>query len=82
MRGGLRSTLDIPWEEVRGCTTTGGEGVEVELEITGMGPVEVHLWDASAGLPRPGGALLSARPSWAVPFNTGDRTVVLAKTTL
>ena len=64
------------------CTTTGGEGVEVELEITGTDPVDVHLWDASAGLPLPGGALLSARPSWAVPFNTGDRTIVLAKTTL
>ena len=64
------------------CTTTGGEGIEVELEITGTDPVEVHLWDASAGLPLPGGALLSARPSWAVPFNTGDRTVVLDKTTL
>lgn len=64
------------------CTTTGSEGVEVELEITGTGPIDVHLWDASAGLPFPGGDLLSARPTWAVPFNTGDRTVVLAKTTL
>ncbi|HWE22457.1 MAG TPA: M20/M25/M40 family metallo-hydrolase, partial [Myxococcales bacterium] len=64
------------------CTTTGSEGVDVELEVVGTGPVEVHLWDASPGLPLPGGALLSARPDWAVPFNTGDRTVVIAKTTL
>jgi len=60
------------------CTTTGADGVTVDLELTGTGPLDVHLWDASPGLPQPGGELLSARPAWAVPFNTGDRTVVVA----
>ena len=64
------------------CTTTPREGVEVEIELTGTAPVNVHVWDASPGLPLPGRDLLAARPDWAVPFNTGDRTMVLAKATL
>ena len=64
------------------CTTTPREGVEVEIELTGTAPVNVHVWDASPGLPLPGRELLNARPDWAVPFNTGDRTMVLAKATL
>jgi hypothetical protein len=64
------------------CTTMGNEGVEVEIELTGTGPVDVYLWDATPGLPLPGGDLLTARPNWAVPFNTGDRTVVSTKTIL
>ena len=54
----------------------------MEIELTGTAPVNVHVWDASPGLPLPGRELLNARPDWAVPFNTGDRTMVLATATL
>jgi hypothetical protein len=64
------------------CTTTGADAVEIDVEVNGMGPVDIHLWDASPGLPAAGGQLLEARPQWAVPFDTGDRTVVVAKTHL
>ena len=64
------------------CTTTGASGVEIEVEVNGTGPVDVHLWDASPGLPQPGNALFAARPAWAVPFDEGDRTVIVAKTRL
>jgi hypothetical protein len=64
------------------CTTTGSLGVDVELEVSGTAPVDVHLWDASPGLPEAGRELRAARPQWAVPFDTGDRTVVVATTRL
>jgi Peptidase family M28 len=61
------------------CTTTGPLGVQLELELSGPDPVEAYVWDASPGLPQQGAALLSARPAWAVPFQTGDRTLVVGK---
>jgi len=61
------------------CSTTGPDGVELEVEMKGPEPVEGYLWDASPGLPEQGAPLLSARPPWAVPFQTGDRTLVVAK---
>ncbi|TMB03934.1 MAG: M20/M25/M40 family metallo-hydrolase [Deltaproteobacteria bacterium] len=61
------------------CTTTGVEGVQIELELSGAGPVDAYLWDASPGLPEQGAQLLSARPAWAVPFQTGDRTLAVAR---
>src|SRR6267143_1884699 len=61
------------------CTTTGSEGVRIEVELSGPGPVDAYLWDASQGLPEEGAQLSSARPPWAVPFQTGDRTLVLSK---
>ncbi len=61
------------------CSTTGPEGAELEIEVKGPEPVEGYLWDATPGLPEQGAPLLSARPSWAVPFQTGDRTLVVAK---
>jgi len=64
------------------CTTTGSEGVRIELELSGTGPVEAYLWDASPGLPEQGAAIFSARPAWAVPFQTGDRTLVVGKVRL
>jgi hypothetical protein len=64
------------------CTTVGASGVDVDIEVSGTAPLEVHLWDASAGLPDDGKQLLAARPQWAVPFDSGDRTVVVAKTRL
>src|SRR5207244_10517185 len=64
------------------CTTTGVEGVHIELELSGAGPVDAYLWDASPGLPEQGAALLSARPAWAVPFQTGDRTLAVARVRL
>jgi len=64
------------------CTTMGPSGVEVELELSGPDPVEAYVWDASPGLPEQGASLLAARPAWAVPFSTGDRTVVFGKVRL
>jgi hypothetical protein len=64
------------------CTTVGAARLDVDLEVSGTGPVDVHIWDASSGLPEAGKQLVAARPSWAVPFDTGDRTVVVAKTRL
>ena len=64
------------------CTTTGLEGVELELELSGPDPLEAYVWDASPGLPELGAALLAARPAWAVPFQTGDRTIVVSKVRL
>jgi len=61
------------------CSTTGPDGVELEVELKGTEPVEGYLWDASPGLPEEGAPLLSGRPPWAVPFQTGDRTMVVAK---
>ncbi|HKC60819.1 MAG TPA: M20/M25/M40 family metallo-hydrolase [Myxococcales bacterium] len=61
------------------CATLGPSGVELELELNGPDPVDAYLWDASPGLPEQGAALLSARPAWVVPFQTGDRTLVVAK---
>ncbi|MFL5309000.1 MAG: M20/M25/M40 family metallo-hydrolase [Myxococcales bacterium] len=61
------------------CTTTGSEGVRIELELSGGEPVDAYLWDGSSGLPEQGAALLSARAEWAVPFQTGDRTLVVTK---
>jgi hypothetical protein len=61
------------------CSTTGPDGVELDIELKGTEPVEGYLWDASPGVPEQGAALLSARPAWAVPFQTGDRTLVVAK---
>ena len=61
------------------CSTTGPDGVELEVELKGAEPVEGYLWDASPGLPEEGAPLLSGRPPWAVPFQTGDRTMVVAK---
>jgi len=60
----------------------GPSGVEVELELSGPDPVEAYVWDASPGLPEQGASLLAARPAWAVPFSTGDRTVVFGKVRL
>jgi hypothetical protein len=33
-------------------------------------------------VPEAGKQLVAARPAWAVPFDSGDRTVVIAKTRL
>jgi hypothetical protein len=41
----------------------GPEGIQLELEFTGLEPVEARLVDTSAGLPDSGAALLDARPA-------------------
>ena len=61
------------------CATMRGEGEQIELELTGEGPLDLYLWDASPGLPEQGAGIFAARPPWAVPFQTGDRTLVVAK---
>jgi len=61
------------------CTTTAAGGTVVEIEFSGEAPVDAYLWDASPGLPADAAALLTSRPAWAVPFQTGDRTLVVSK---
>ena len=61
------------------CTTTGAGGVQVDLELSGADPVDAYVWDASSELPAEAEPLLTSRPEWAVPFQTGDRALVVAK---
>ncbi len=69
------------WRELV-CATMDPAGVEIEVVLDGVDPVEAYVWDASPGLPEAAAPLLSARPDWAVPFGPGDRTVVFGKTRL
>jgi hypothetical protein len=64
------------WVNVMTCTT-GTEGVTYELELDGTDPVEGYAWDATSGVPEEGKSLLASRPANAVPFQSGDRTVVI-----
>jgi len=52
------------------------EGVEVELILESEEPAEAIVADDSPGLPPEGRELIDARPDWAVPIHSGDRTVV------
>jgi hypothetical protein len=58
------------------CVTVPREGVEVDIEINGDGPVRAFLWDASPGLPPEGRFLLESRPENVCPIQDGDRTLV------
>ncbi len=58
------------------------EGVELDLELGGVAPVEVIVADQSPGLPRSGDALVAARPPTAVPIGAGDVTILLRRVRL
>lgn len=63
------------WRMAR-CLTLPPAGVEVELVLEGMEPVEVQLVDQRPGLPPGGERLAAARPAWAATFQEGDTTYV------
>ncbi|MCA1826791.1 MAG: hypothetical protein ABR567_09455, partial [Myxococcales bacterium] len=63
--------IDLRWE------TMTPEGVPLEMDLEGDGPIEITLWDQSPGVPAEGKALLGARPAEACPVQDGDRTLVV-----
>lgn len=65
--------INLRWE------TMTAEGVPVEIDLTGDGPLEITLWDQSPGLPPEGAQLVAARPDIACPVQDGDRTLVVRK---
>ena len=65
--------IDLRWE------TMTAEGVPLEMDLDGDGPLEVLVWDQSPGLPAEGKALLAARSPEACPVQDGDRTLVVRK---
>lgn len=60
------------------CVGIGPEGMPLELELTGRGPVALLVADASPGLPGEAGAALQRLRDGAdaVTSQTGDLTVV------
>jgi hypothetical protein len=70
----LQGMTDLRWE------TMTPEGVAVELEVEGDGPLEVVLWDQSPGLPAEGSKLLAARAADACAFQDGDRVIAMHRT--
>jgi hypothetical protein len=68
--------INLRWE------TMTPEGVPVEIDLQGDGPIEITLWDQSPGIPDEGKPLLAARPKEACPVQDGDRTVVVRRTVL
>jgi hypothetical protein len=65
-----------------GSSTMQPEGVEVVLVLGETRPLDWHIYDLSPGLPPSGEALLRARPASAVPFQSGDTTLVERKVRL
>ncbi|MGH9362243.1 MAG: hypothetical protein ACRD2T_10020, partial [Thermoanaerobaculia bacterium] len=62
------------WREVI-YTGAPPEGVEVELALGHGGPLELHVFDRSYGLPPAGARVARRRPPTAVPIGLGDTTV-------
>ncbi|MES1243800.1 MAG: M28 family peptidase [Acidobacteriota bacterium] len=60
-----------------GSSTMRPDGVEIVLLLGETGPQDFRVYDLSSGLPPSGEALLHARPASAVPFQSGDTTVLV-----
>jgi hypothetical protein len=67
------------WQLIEDVTLP-ASGVAVELAFTGASRLEVHVVDVQLGLGDAGGAVLAARPTWAVPDRPrrSDRGLPLA----
>jgi hypothetical protein len=65
-----------------GSLTMPPEGVEIVLVLGEIRPLDWHIYDLSPGLPPSGEALLRARPASAVPYQSGDTTLVERKVRL
>jgi hypothetical protein len=63
--------IDLRWE------TMTGEGVPVELDVEGDAPLEVVVWDQTAGVPADEASLPAARPREACQIQDGDRVLVV-----
>jgi len=60
------------------CVTLPPDGIT--LEVTARpGPLAFLIADRSGDLPESAAALLSARPTWAVPSQSGDGTIVIRR---
>jgi hypothetical protein len=65
-----------------GSMTMRPDGVEIVLVLADPRSRDWRVYDASDGLPPSGEALLRARPASAVPFQDGDRTLIVRKVRL
>ncbi len=59
------------------CPTTPAVGVQIELLLRGVDPLQLQLGDQSAGLPAAAQRLQDARPATSCPSQLGDRTLCL-----
>lgn len=66
------------WTELA-MATMRPEGVEMEVVLGAVQPLEWYVYDRSPGLPPAGEPLLQARPPAAVTFGSGDTTLVARK---
>src|SRR5690606_26976707 len=57
------------------CRGRACDGLELTLHVDADGPLELVLFDQTAGLPEGGEALLAARPATATPSFEGDVTL-------
>ena len=64
------------------CATPDCGSAQVVLELSSAAPVKLSLFAHHRGLPAQGAALLKARPSWAVPSQSGDATLLASTVTV
>jgi hypothetical protein len=64
------------------CTGRSCDGLQVEVVLGNLKPVEVELFSTRFGLPRQGQALLKARPTNAAPQYAPDQTITMTRVKL
>ena len=64
------------------CATPDCGSAQMVLELSSAAPVKLTLFAHRRGLPPQGAALLKARPSWAVPSQSGDATLLASTVTV